>query len=111
MNWFHLANLDSVFDQAGEIEILNTLRKIKDMTIQTQRGARGMLDHVKSNYKNDRELCNLFDKAMFYSPDSPKKVKVLVDHIINNIASKLLKRRRDKDSEKEDFVKGLVSVR
>ena len=58
MNWFNLANIDSIFEQAGELEILNSLRKIKDMSIQTQRGAKSMIIQLKNNYKKDEEMCN-----------------------------------------------------
>jgi|TARA_Y100000310_G_scaffold315542_1_gene366215 hypothetical protein len=113
MNWFQLANLNSIFEQAGETDLLRTLRKIKDMTIQTQRGARGMIIDLRKNYEDDNEICNLFDKASFYSPDSPKKVKILIDSVISQIASKIIKEKMEKEKNggKDGFtiVKGLVS--
>ena len=108
MNWFHLANLDSIFDQAGEFEVLKSLRHIKNMTIQTQRGARDMLGKLKDNYQDSPDLSGLFDKAMFYCPDSPKKVKILTDEIIRNIASKLVKNKKNKENKETKVVKGLV---
>jgi thymidine kinase len=104
MNWFNLANIDSIFEQAGELEILNALRKIKDMSTQTQRGARSMIIQLKNNHKEDEEMCNLLDKAIFYSPDSPKKVKVLIDNVIHHLASGIIK----KNKTKEEIVKGLI---
>lgn len=112
MNWYHLANLDSLFDQVGEHEILKSLRKIKDMTTQTQRGTKGMIAKIKENYEHDQELCRLFDKAMFYCPDSPKKVKIIINSIIDDIAYKIIKRRKKDENGKNQLgVKGLVRAR
>jgi len=102
MNWFHLANIDSVFDQAGELEILKALRKIKDMTTQTQRGAQHMIVQLKNNYKDDADVCGLLDKAIFYSPDSPKKVKVLMDSVIQHLAAAIIKKKKEKNRLKKD---------
>jgi hypothetical protein len=99
MNWFHLANIDSVFDQAGELETLNILRKIKDMTTQTQRGAKHMIIQFKDRYRDDSEICNLLDKAAFYSPDSPNKVKVLIENIIHHLMTAIIEKRNKEKSE------------
>jgi len=111
MNWYHLANLDHLFEQAGEHDVLESLKKIQDMTTQTQRGARGMLIKIKENYDNDQELGRLFDKAIFYCPDSPKKVKIIINSIIESIASKILKKRQDEDNKDQRSLKGLVRAR
>ena len=117
MNWFQLANLNSIFDKAGETEVLNSLRKIKDITIQTQRGARSMILEVRRGYEGDDEICSLFDKASFYSPDSPKKVKMLIDVVIDLMASRIIKknieeeknRLKNRDMGSFNVIKGLVS--
>lgn len=112
MNWFQLANLNSIFDQAGEADTLSTLRQIKDMTLQTQRGARGMILDLRKSYEKDQDICDLFDKASFYCPDSPNKVKTIIDSVIDLMAGNFVKKKREEMSNADNntvILKGLVS--
>ena len=111
MNWFHLANVDSIFEQAGETDVLKRLRKIKDMSTQTQRGTAIMLDGLRERYIGDESICSLLKKAKFYCRDSPKKVKVLVSEVIERIASNIVKKRKADESNSDDkktVTKGLT---